>query len=100
MDLQFAASCRSLASLGMTTSLLRPRGRLGSGVITAFRADGEFSVAARTGIDFHLTIAALVFRCCRFVSNGVLSADIMGHAAADGVNFIQRFGKEREAAGS
>src|SRR5882762_2897394 len=97
-DLQFAASCRSLTSLGMTTSLLRPRGRLGSGVITAFRADGEFPVAARTRIHFHLTIAALVFRRRRFVSNGVLRADIVGHAAADRVNFVQRFGKESEAA--
>src|SRR6266853_3048920 len=80
--------------------LLRPRSRLGSGIIAAFRADGEFAVAARSGIHFHLTIAALVFRRRRFVSNRILRADIVGHAAADGVNFVQRFREESKAASS
>src|SRR5216684_715393 len=80
--------------------LLRPRSRLGSGIITALRANCEFAVAARSGIHFHLTIAALVFRRRRFVSNGVLSADIVRHTAADGVNFVQRFGEESKAASS
>src|SRR5271157_2095042 len=80
--------------------LLRPGSGLGSGVITAFRADGEFAVAGRTGVHFHLPIAALVFRRRRFVSNGVLVANIVGHAAADGVNFVQRLGKESDPAGA
>src|SRR5450756_203310 len=80
--------------------LLCTGSRLSSGVIPAFRADGEFAVAARTGVHFHLTIAALVFRRRRFVSNGVLAANIVGHAAADGVNFVQRFGEESDAASS
>src|SRR6202790_5912176 len=80
--------------------LLRPRSRFGPSVIAALRPDGEFAVAARSGIHFHLTIAALVFRRRRFVSNGVLGSDIVRHAAADGVNFVQRFGKESEAARS
>src|ERR1700686_4649290 len=62
--------------------LLCSRGWLGSGVITAFRPDSEFAVAARTGIHFHLTIAALVFRRRRFVSNRILGTNIVGHAAA------------------
>src|ERR1700694_1092894 len=80
--------------------LLRPRSRFGPGVIAALRPDGEFAVAARSGIHFHLTIAALVFRRRRFVSNGVLRSDIVRHTAADGVNFVQRFREESEAARS
>src|SRR5260370_8917346 len=80
--------------------LLRPRRRLGSGVITAFRANGKFAGAARSGIHFHLTLAALVFRSPRFVSDGVLGADIVGHAAADRVNFVQCLGEKSEAASS
>src|ERR1700675_4064689 len=57
--------------------LLRPRSRLGPRVITAFRANCEFAVAARPRIHFHLTIAALVFRRRRFVSNGVLGSDLV-----------------------
>src|ERR1019366_4331618 len=80
--------------------LLRPRSWLGSGVIAAFRADGELAVAARMGVNSHLPIAALVFRRRRFVSDGVLAANIVGHAAADGVNFVQGFGEESKAASS
>src|SRR5713101_8390669 len=81
-------------------ALLRPGGRLGTGVIAALSSDGQFAVVARTGVHFHLTIAPLGFRRRRFVSNRVLGADIVGHAAADGVNFVQRLGKESEAASS
>src|SRR5208282_6892982 len=72
---------------------------LGSSVIAAFRADGEFA-AVRMGIHFHFTISALVFRRRRFVSNDVLGANVVGHRAADAVNFVQRFGEESEAASS
>src|SRR5208282_3333408 len=80
--------------------LLGPRSRLASGVIPAFCANGEFAVAARTGVHFHLAIAALVLRRRRLISDGVLAANVVGHAAADGVNFVQRLGEESEAAGS
>src|ERR1035437_8460957 len=80
--------------------LLRSGGGLGSSVIPAFRSDGEFTVAPRTSIHFHLTIATLVFRRCRLISNGVLAANIASHFTADGVHFVQRLGKESEAAGS
>src|ERR1039458_9644669 len=80
--------------------LLRSGGGLGSSVIPAFRSDGEFTVAPRTSIHFHLTIATLVFRRRRLISNGVLAANIASHFTADGVHFVQRLGKESEAAGS
>src|ERR1035437_9715440 len=80
--------------------LLCPSRGLASGVIAALRADREFAVAVRTRVHFHLTVAALVFRRRRFVSNGVLAANIVGHGTADGVNCIQRFGEESEAARS
>src|ERR1035437_6641279 len=80
--------------------LLRSGGGLGSSVIPAFRSDGEFTVAPRTSIHFHLPIATLVFRRRRLISNGVLAANIASHFTADGVHFVQRLGKESEAAGS
>src|SRR5208282_6110049 len=81
-------------------SLLRPRSRLRSRIIATLCADGQFAVVVRTGIHFHLTITTLGFRRRRFVSNGVLGANIVGHSAADGVNFVQRFGEESDAASS
>src|SRR5208337_1264625 len=104
-DLLFAGAreSRSFASLRMTTRsspLLPSRNGLAPSVISAFRADGEFAVAMGTGIHLHLTVATLVLRRRRFVSNGVLGANIVSHGTADGINFVQRLREESEAAGS
>src|ERR1700686_2765705 len=80
--------------------LLCPRRRLSSRIIAALRADGKLTVAIRPRVDFHLAISALTFRCRRFVSNRVLGANIMGHGAADGVNFVQCLREEGDSASS
>src|SRR5260370_39833147 len=80
--------------------LLRPGSGFGSCVIPALRTHCEFTVVARTGVHFHLAIATLVFRRRRLISNRVLAANIVGHFTADGVNFVQRLGKESETASS
>src|SRR6202041_1605026 len=51
-------------------------------------------------VDLHLPIAALALGITRFISNRVLRANVMGHCAADRVNFVQRLRKESNAAGS
>src|SRR6266853_4998372 len=66
-------------------------------MITALRAHDELPVAMRTRADLHLPVSALTLGSCRFVADCVLGANVVGHSAADRVNFVQRVGEERYA---
>src|SRR5208282_134020 len=81
----------------LMSSLLRPRSRLRSCIVTALRSHAQLAVAVRFGVNFYLAIPTLIFRRSRFISNRVLRANVVGYGAADGVNFVQRLRKESQS---
>jgi len=73
-------------------------GWLATGVVAALGADGHFAVAFWRGHRLSIAGSRLIFRRGWLVSNGVLGTNIVGHGAADGIDFVEGLGKERDAA--
>ncbi len=76
------------------------RCRLSARVVAAFGAHDEFAVALGLGFDANLTELSSLFGVCRFVTDRVLVADVIGDCPADGIHFIESLREKSDAAGT
>src|SRR5947199_3165877 len=81
--------------------LLPTTGRLLlAGVVAAAGTHCESAVAAGAGVHVDGAVSSDSLRSARLITNCVLVADIVRHGAADGIDFIRRFGQEGDSSGA
>src|SRR5947207_8261249 len=82
-------------------TLLPTTGRLLlAGVVAAAGTHCESAVAAGAGVHVDGAVSSDSLRSARLITNCVLVADIVRHGAADGIDFIRRFGQEGDSSGT
>ena len=69
-------------------------------IVAAPRTHYELAESLGLRVDPDRTIAACGFRSRRLVANGVLISDVVSHAAADRIHFIQSAWKKTDPSGS
>src|SRR2546430_11877323 len=82
-------------------TLLPTAGRLLlAGVVAAAGTHCEPAIAAGAGVHVDGAVSSDSLRSARLITNCVLVADIVRHGAADGIDFIRRFGQEGDSSGT
>ena len=72
---------------------------VGGGEIAGSGADGKLAHSFGFGLDANGAITALGDGLGRMIAENILMANILGHIGGDGVDLIERLGKEGDAAG-
>src|SRR5262249_29964394 len=80
---------------GLFHEALTAGGLLVGGKVSAASANLKFFVAGRMGYDTDRAVTAVGARIGRFIRDGVLVADIVGHGLAHLIHFFQVLRKER-----